>query len=489
MGLFLIITNPKFLLINYKIVLFKLKKKNLSFYKITLNQIKYNWFKQLALRIFMGNFKFIQLNKKTLNFLKLFQLSNLKNHIIYQSIELILELIFEPSFSKNSYGFRPKKGCHLLLKQLKLYWPNFSWVLSFNVQKTFSTLNNKKLMNILLLKIKDSLFLKLIRQFLKINLNEVINFDIKTAVPILLNIYLNSLDLEILKVQQNLNLFNKSFKSNLNFKFFECKNFRTLNLLKYGSILTYKNKLLTNKIDKLYNTHLKLISFKYIRYLNSFLLGFNCSKTLIKKIEKYVTTFCNSNLKLVVLNSQLFSLKNKKIDFLNFEIFFKKSYFITKFKSNNFSNKKMQLSSINKNYIFIKVSLKIFKKYLIFNNIILNSFKPKVVTWLLMYSNDLIVLWFASLAKNILNYFCCCTNFYKIKIYVDFFIRYSALFTLALKNKLSLSQTINKWSKNLVIKDNQDKLIVVQYLNKSEIKNKKKMYSPDINVDLFNFNT
>jgi len=480
------------LLINYKIVIFQLRKKNLSIYEITLDQVKYYWFKNLSTRILKGNFRFIQLTKTiTLNNLKLFKLSNLKNQIVYQSINLILELIFEPHFSKNSYGFRPNKGCHALLKHLKLYWNSVNWVLQFNVQNFFSTLNSKRLINLLSLKTKDLLFLKLIKQFFKKNTNsKTLFYDHTLKIPILFNIYLNLLDFEILKIQKSLNLV-KTIKTEFKFKFFEFKKFQTLNVIKYGSILTYKNKFLVSKLKNFrFKTHLN-----YVRYLNVFLLGFNCSKILVKKIEKYITTFCNSNLKLIVLNTKLFRISNNKINFLNFEIFFKKSFFRADLNFKKFSNKKsIHMKSLklketyrHKNIISIKAPLKIIKEYFIYNKLIFKSFKPKSVTWLLMYSNHLIVFWFFSLAKNILNYFCCCENFYKIKIYVDFIIRYSALYTLSLKNKLSLSQTLNKWSRDLIIKDNQNKFVAAQYFNKLVIQKKRKTFLQNINIDIFNF--
>ena len=120
-----------------------------------------------------------------------------------------------------------------------------------------------------------------------------------------------------IKIQKSLNLV-KTVKTDFKFKFFGFKKFQTLNGIKYGFILTHKNKFLVSKLKNFKSkTHLN-----YVRYLNVFLLGFTGSKILVKKIEKYITTFCNSNLKLIVLNTILFRISNNKINFLNFEIFF-----------------------------------------------------------------------------------------------------------------------------------------------------------------------
>jgi len=385
--------------------------------------------------------------KKILLNLKLLKLSKLKNQIIYQSIELLLELIYKPIFlNSNIYNFHPIKGHYFLLNNLKLNWSKISWILYFQTQNFFSKLNIKRLFNLLSSKIKDNLFLKLTTQFFKIKLKK--NFF--TVTPIVLNIYLHLLDLEIAKIQKNFNTFNTNLKIIIEYKKNKLKKLRTLSILKYGYIQSYKNQLLLHRIKKKHeNNNFQKIQLKYVRCLNYFLLGFCCSKKLIKQIEKQITVFCNSNLKLFILKKKLINFKSNKVDFLNFEIYLKKQL-------SYLTNKK-------KNLIFFKVSLKNFKKYLIKYKLISNSNKPKPILWLLAYSNDLILNWFFSLAKFILNYYFYCKNFYKIKIYVNYIIKYSALYTLALKNKCTLNEVIYKWSNHIVIKDQKNNILAKYY--------------------------
>lgn len=42
-----------------------------------------------------------------------------RDKLVQEVIRIILEAIYEPSFSPNSHGFRPKKSCHTALKDLK----------------------------------------------------------------------------------------------------------------------------------------------------------------------------------------------------------------------------------------------------------------------------------------------------------------------------------------------------------------------------------
>ena len=42
-----------------------------------------------------------------------------RDKIIQQAFKLVLETIFEPEFSCYSHGFRPKRGCHTTLKEIR----------------------------------------------------------------------------------------------------------------------------------------------------------------------------------------------------------------------------------------------------------------------------------------------------------------------------------------------------------------------------------
>lgn len=42
-----------------------------------------------------------------------------RDKIIQQSIKLVLEYILEPKFAPVSHGFRPGKGCHTALKEIR----------------------------------------------------------------------------------------------------------------------------------------------------------------------------------------------------------------------------------------------------------------------------------------------------------------------------------------------------------------------------------
>ncbi|RKF63033.1 putative 91 kDa protein in cob intron [Erysiphe neolycopersici] len=82
---------------------------------------------------------------------------------------MILEVIFEPTFSDNSHGFRPGRSCHTALKKIKERFGG-------DISKCFDSFDQDVLMKIIEQKIKDRRFTDLIRKALKAGYMEFIIF-------------------------------------------------------------------------------------------------------------------------------------------------------------------------------------------------------------------------------------------------------------------------------------------------------------------------
>jgi hypothetical protein len=95
--------------------------------------------------------------------------------------------------------------------------------------------------------------------------------------------------------------------------------------------------------------------------------------------------------------------------------------------------------------------------------------KPKAVSDLIKWSDYKIVNWYRAVGRGLLSYYSCCQNFHKVKSYVDYMVRWSAIHTLAGKHKSSCKIIIDKYSKDLVFKD-KDGLIIASFLSSQEIK-------------------
>ena len=130
------------------------------------------------------------------------------DRVIQQAIAQILTPIYEVKFSANSYGFRPGRDAKQAVKKCKEYIDaGYKWTVDIDLAKYFDTVNHDKLMRLLSETIEDSRVLSLIRKYLQsgVMLNGVVQVTEEgcpqggNLSPLLSNIMLNELDIELTK--------------------------------------------------------------------------------------------------------------------------------------------------------------------------------------------------------------------------------------------------------------------------------------------------
>lgn len=128
------------------------------------------------------------------------------DRLIQQAILQVLEPILDPTFSKYSYGFRPKRGAHDAIKQASEYvTEGYNIVVDIDLEKFFDQVNHDILMSRLARRIGDKRLLKLIRRYLQAGMmeNGVCTMrDMGTPQggplsPLLANLMLDDLDKEL----------------------------------------------------------------------------------------------------------------------------------------------------------------------------------------------------------------------------------------------------------------------------------------------------
>ena len=87
--------------------------------------------------------------------------------LIQEVVRLILESIYENSFSEYSHGFRPNLSCHTALTQVQKTFTGVKWFIEGDIKGFFDNINHDIMIGILSRRIKDERFLRLIRKFLK----------------------------------------------------------------------------------------------------------------------------------------------------------------------------------------------------------------------------------------------------------------------------------------------------------------------------------
>jgi len=90
------------------------------------------------------------------------------DRMVQQAIMQILQPIFEPTFSDNSYGFRPGRNAHQAIVKAKAYYDEgYTQVVDIDLAKYFDTVNHDILLGLVSREVKDKAVVKLIRKFLK----------------------------------------------------------------------------------------------------------------------------------------------------------------------------------------------------------------------------------------------------------------------------------------------------------------------------------
>lgn len=87
--------------------------------------------------------------------------------VVQEVMRMILEAIFEPTFSDSSHGFRVGRSCHTALKQVRDNWSGVTWIIEGDIKGCFDNISHDKLIDQLNLRIKDERFVNLIRKALK----------------------------------------------------------------------------------------------------------------------------------------------------------------------------------------------------------------------------------------------------------------------------------------------------------------------------------
>lgn len=139
---------------------------------------------------------------------RLLGIPTVQDRLIQQAIAQILSRIYEPLFSNNIFGFRPRRGAKDAVTKSKQYINEGNrWVIDMDLEKFFDKVNHDILMGKLEKKIKDKRLLSLIRKYLKSGI--LINGVSVTSAegtpqggplsPLLANIMLDELDKELEK--------------------------------------------------------------------------------------------------------------------------------------------------------------------------------------------------------------------------------------------------------------------------------------------------
>jgi RNA-directed DNA polymerase len=128
------------------------------------------------------------------------------DRIVQQAISIIMSPLFEPFFSDQSYGFRPKRSAQGAIKEASRFVEDgYDVVVDIDIEKFFDNVNHEILMSKLANYITDKALLRLIRRFLQAGMmqngiyskREMGTPQGSPLSPVLSNILLHELDVEL----------------------------------------------------------------------------------------------------------------------------------------------------------------------------------------------------------------------------------------------------------------------------------------------------
>lgn len=122
--------------------------------------------------------------------------------LVQEVVRMLLEAIYEPTFSRYSHGFRPNRSCHTALTEIKKIFTGVEWVIEGDIRACFDSFDHHVLIDILRRRIKDEHFIALMWKMLKAGYMEQWTYHSTYSgtpqgsgiSPILANIYLSELD-------------------------------------------------------------------------------------------------------------------------------------------------------------------------------------------------------------------------------------------------------------------------------------------------------
>ena len=134
--------------------------------------------------------------------------------LVQEVIRMILESIYEPTFTNQSHGFRPKRSCHSALTQIQKTYTGVKWFIEGDIKGCFDNIDQHTLIRIIRKRVKDEHFIALIWKFLRAGYMENWKWNGtysgaaqgSVISPILSNIYMNELDKYIMEYKEKFDI-------------------------------------------------------------------------------------------------------------------------------------------------------------------------------------------------------------------------------------------------------------------------------------------
>ena len=410
------------------------------------------------------------IKKKTGNKKRPLGISSADDKLVQEVVRMILESIYEGSFSVKSHGFRPNKSCHTALIQIRKTFTGAKWFVEGDIKACFDSFDHAVLIRILRKRIEDEAFLNLICKFLKAGYMEQWTFN-KTyfgipqgsgCSPILADIYLNELDEFMQELKDKFDVGDCN-RRKVSYEY-ESVRGRAKRLKKkyakdWNKISEEERTRRAKEIRDLRAIYTKLPRYEardenfkkiqYTRYCDDFLIGVIGSKEDAEMIKAEVKKFLAEELNLTLSDEKTkITHTSKCADFLGYKIKVSRNDGIKRRKD---GVKSRPFSGVVKLYVPKENWV---KKLLEYEAIKIATDEDGNEKWKAMHSgkvlnkSDIEILSdYNAKVRGLFNYYCIADNAYVIGKFGRA-MKYSMMKTFAFKYKTKVSKIKKKYVKN-----------------------------------------
>ena len=262
----------------------------------TLDAINVAWFANLKKDLRTNAFQFkparrLEIPKPNGKVTRPLGIASPRDKIVQTAMLLALEAIFEPSFHTHSHGFRPGKGCHTALKEVKNTFAGVNWFIEGDISKCFDSFDHKLLIQAVARRIDDKGFIDLLHKALRAGYlfqGKFFSPSLGTpqgsiVSPILCNILLHYLDVFILTLKED---FDTGTRRKTNPQWRKLTRLGRLDIVHQMNIGSRQAK------DPEYKR------MRFVRYAYEFLIGVIGSKADCEAIRNKIFEFLLNELKM-----------------------------------------------------------------------------------------------------------------------------------------------------------------------------------------------
>ena len=248
--------------------------------------------------------------------------------LLQEVIRSILEAYYEPQFSDRSHGFRPGRGCHTALQEIRQRGKATKWFIEGDISACFDKIDHSVLVKILREKIHDNRFIRLLGNLLHAGYLEDWKFNTTysgvpqggVVSPILSNLVLDKLDRFVETQLIPGNTRGSCRKTNPPYVALTVAASRAR---KKGDIETSRE--LTKRAQGIPSREPNDPNFRrlwYVRYADDFLLGFTGPKVEAVEIKRQIAGFLGRELKLELSEEKtlITHARDEKANFLGYEV-------------------------------------------------------------------------------------------------------------------------------------------------------------------------